>query len=174
MCGMWMWHLWLWVLHETEREGQLNEKEQCGEGQLANANNLIEIVLQASLLFGTQNNYRIQIAICWVTRRFQIFFITFRRRCVGFAAGDVCILSGCSQHVLVGVCSLLDGHWSSRGRQHKNVNISLLSSNIFLVFAGSLLASVLPLLAGLFRRSTPLWSYCIYRSFFHWWWCQSL
>lgn len=41
-----------------QREGQINEKEQCGEGQLANANNLIEIVLQASFcLEQKQLNY---------------------------------------------------------------------------------------------------------------------
>lgn len=59
MCGMWMWHLWLWELHESDREGQINEKEHCGEGQLANANNLIEIALQ--VLVWNKNNYSIQI-----------------------------------------------------------------------------------------------------------------
>lgn len=46
MCGMWTWHLWLWDAWGLS-EGKINERAQCGEGQLANANNLIEIVLWA-------------------------------------------------------------------------------------------------------------------------------
>lgn len=46
-----VWHVdvALVIMRAARRqsEGQINEREQRGEGQLANANNLIEIVLQA-------------------------------------------------------------------------------------------------------------------------------
>lgn len=116
---------------DWEREGQINEKEQCGEGQLANANNLIEIVLQASLLFGTQNNYRIQIAICRGTKRFVLP--------LGVAA--LCLLLvtfvfwvGVVNTFLLGRAFLLMGT-GVRGRGNAKMSTSLSWAAIFSLFS---------------------------------------
>lgn len=55
-----VWHVDVALDYESctrVSEGQINEREQCAEGQLANANNLIEIVLQALVWSRKQLHY---------------------------------------------------------------------------------------------------------------------
>ena len=158
--------------------GQINETGHCAEGQLANANNLIEILHKAFFWFGTKTiTAQTQTAfwtetkaICWESKR---LFFTFRCECVVLAAIAFSILIGCGQHIPV-AWILLTGHRSSRRRQHKHVYIFVLNSNILLVLSGLLLVSVPPLLAMLCVLPPPLWSRAISTSSLHWWRCQSL
>lgn len=70
--------------------------------------------------------------------------LTFRRERVTFT----CILIGWGQHVLLSRV-LLAGRWRARRRQHKQVDISVVRSDVLLVLSGALSVSVPPLLAVL-------------------------
>lgn len=83
---------------------------------------------------------------------------------------SVSILSGRGQQVLL-TPILLPGRWRSRRRQHKQVNVSVVGSNVLLVLSGLLSVSISvpvpPLPAVLWSPSASLWS-PIGRAFFGW------
>lgn len=166
MCGMWMWHLWLWGLRSTEWGTDKWERAVWREDSW-----LMQIVKWRFLYFkdlvwGKKKiNYGRQINCTtdsnpafsalhychWLNK--QERNLTFRGDWIGVSP----VLIGCGQHVLVDLRILLTGHRSSRRRQHENVNIFAVHSDILLVLTGLFSAPVPSLLTMLWGCSRPLW-----------------